>query len=528
MIVKILSKGGNGFAGVQYNERKNDQGTSELLAAENFGALGHGGAEISKADYINYLKMTAALNPRVTNKQFHAIVSTKERNHSPEELRDIAEQYLEKMGYGNNPYLIYSHTDTDNNHVHIVTTRVDKQGNKVDDSFERVRSQKVMQEILGQSAAEEVKRDVATSIEYTFKTIPQFKLLFEQKGYKVSEKDGQLQLIKFGQVQQSIQRTDIISKIERQESNEQAIADRAKQLKAIFKKYKVGLSGAELADLLKNKFGVDIVFHQKEEHQTPYGFTVLDHAKKFVFKGGEIMKLQELISRATDDEKVEKLKKLISALKPESEFTHLEKKVQELGFTLDKQGNVVSRGGGNIILTLDSQILKGLKYQTRIQEASEYRVGNEAELKALAKLHYVRPEDLKTSTANLDQERNIIAEKMSAISQFYEINEGLQSLRLTLVKHLGNFYVIDKDSKVLIDYQKIDQKNISLHHAEYSDLDIKTAPGRVTSSDQGRTIRTDDSPKEATKNAASVTIALPNQVGEDGQASNKRKRKRKR
>ncbi len=54
------------------------------------------------------------------------------------------------MGYGDNPYLIYCHADTKNNHVHMVSTRVDKNGNKVDDTFEKIRSQKVLQEILNQ------------------------------------------------------------------------------------------------------------------------------------------------------------------------------------------------------------------------------------------------------------------------------------------------------------------------------------------------------------------------------------------
>ena len=64
MIIKILSSAKN-FEGIDYSERKNDQGKSRLLKAENFGALGHQIDETKKADYINYMKLVSDANPRV-------------------------------------------------------------------------------------------------------------------------------------------------------------------------------------------------------------------------------------------------------------------------------------------------------------------------------------------------------------------------------------------------------------------------------------------------------------------------------
>jgi hypothetical protein len=61
------------------------------------------------------------------------------------------------MGYGDNPFLIYHHSDTDNNHVHMVSTRVDKNGDKVDDTYEKIRSQKTLQTILQQDPQMEAK-----------------------------------------------------------------------------------------------------------------------------------------------------------------------------------------------------------------------------------------------------------------------------------------------------------------------------------------------------------------------------------
>ncbi|MGB4400556.1 MAG: hypothetical protein WBJ10_14380, partial [Daejeonella sp.] len=46
--------------------------------------------------------------------------------------------------------------------------------------------------------------------------------------------------------------------------------------------------------MLKAKFGVQILFHAKDD-KPPYGYTILDHARKAVFKGGEVMSLKEFI-----------------------------------------------------------------------------------------------------------------------------------------------------------------------------------------------------------------------------------------
>ena len=168
MIIKILSSAKN-FSGIKYNERKNDSGESELLCAKNFGGLSFQ-SDLVRADYINYMKAIGSLNPRVKNKQFHAVISVKGKSMPVDKLMDVGIQYLDKMGYGNNPYLIYHHDDTDNTHIHLVTTRVDKNGLKVDDSFEKLRSQKVMHEILLRDSLYEADTDISSALKYNFST----------------------------------------------------------------------------------------------------------------------------------------------------------------------------------------------------------------------------------------------------------------------------------------------------------------------------------------------------------------------
>lgn len=144
MVVVVL-KAATSFAGIDYNERKNEEGKSELLVAENFAMNPD---NLKKSDYIAYMESVCRTNPAVKAKQFHAVISCKGREYSAEDLKNVALQYINKMGYGNNPYMIYFHSDTENNHVHIVSTRVQKNGQKVKDNMEAVRSQKVINPIL--------------------------------------------------------------------------------------------------------------------------------------------------------------------------------------------------------------------------------------------------------------------------------------------------------------------------------------------------------------------------------------------
>ncbi|MCK5368567.1 MAG: relaxase/mobilization nuclease domain-containing protein, partial [Cyclobacteriaceae bacterium] len=243
MIIKILSSAKN-FAGINYNERKNDTGESELLCAKNFDGLSFQ-TDLVRADYINYMKTIGSLNPRVKNKQFHAVISVKGKSMSVDKLVDVGVQYLDKMGYGSNPYLIYHHGDTDNTHIHLVTTRVDKNGRKVDDSYEKLRSQKVMHEILSRDPLYEADTSITNALKYNFSTEAQFKWLLELQGFKVRESRGNSigkpegwEIIKYGEVLRVLDPNSVDKRIDSYTFPKQRVA----QLKALFLKYSVGLS----------------------------------------------------------------------------------------------------------------------------------------------------------------------------------------------------------------------------------------------------------------------------------------------
>ena len=69
---------------------------------------------------------------------------------------------MKQLGYGSQPYIVFKHSDIERKHIHIVSLRVDSEGNKINDSFERRRSKRITDEIerlwnLKPSTRQEIK-----------------------------------------------------------------------------------------------------------------------------------------------------------------------------------------------------------------------------------------------------------------------------------------------------------------------------------------------------------------------------------
>ena len=62
---------------------------------------------------------------------------------SDEQLTQIAKEYMEALGYGNQPYIVFKHNDIAREHIHIVSLRVDSKGRKINDKYEGRRSKKI-------------------------------------------------------------------------------------------------------------------------------------------------------------------------------------------------------------------------------------------------------------------------------------------------------------------------------------------------------------------------------------------------
>jgi hypothetical protein len=306
MIAKIMQSA-KSFQAVYYNEHKVSEQKAQFLGATNFPITS---TSWDKNQYISYLNKVADLNPNVSSRQFHAVISTKGTAHDSATLKRIAEAYLSKMGYDKNPYLLYFHQDTDNNHVHIVTTRVNTEGVKVAHSFERKRSLNHIQTIMNQieqTAKNELPiLDVIQSYHYT--TENQMLLLAHQLGYETTkDQEGNIRFQRDNITFSVIEKEAIEERIkvsERQQTTPE-IEHRKQQLKAILMKYESVITDnteAQLQKIAKKKFGVEIIFHRGNNSENPFGYTLIDHSHKQIYKGSDVVKLSELFKaeRAND------------------------------------------------------------------------------------------------------------------------------------------------------------------------------------------------------------------------------------
>lgn len=289
MIVHILPPSAT-FKAVSYNTNKIERDKGELMKVANFGSL-QGLGHLRPEDYRQYLQMVSAQNKRVSFPQLHAVISAKGKEYSKETLTEIATKWLAAMGYAEQPYLIVFHKDTDNNHVHIVSTRIGRDSKKISSSFENLRAISNLNRIMGIDEQRSAKQDIKDALSYSFSTKAQFMMLLENNSYTLKEVGNELAVIKFGMKQDTVDLEKVQEIIKQWQPN----MGRKAQLKAIVHKYAGLYDTPGFTAMVKEKFGLELVFHAKGD-QAPYGYTVIDHFTKIVFKGGELMPVKALLA----------------------------------------------------------------------------------------------------------------------------------------------------------------------------------------------------------------------------------------
>lgn len=334
MVAKVIS--GKNIRGLlNYNENKVGEGVAHCIAASGFGCDPHG---LTFSDKLNRFRKVTALNQKVRTNAIHISlnfdVTEKLTN---EQLSTIVSDYMTRIGFGEQPYLVYRHTDAAHPHVHIITTNVQRDGKRIDiHNIGRNQSEKARKEIeiaYGLVRAEsrkkkqglepfqvekavygksETKRSISNVVRmvtrsYKYTSLPELNAVLRQfnviadrgaEGTQMHSKKGLLYSLldekgnKTGVPirASSIYYRPILVNLEKQFKLNEALRKPFREgLKdAINQVLKKRLSKDEFIKALANK-GVFVLFRENEEGRI-YGVTFVDNRNKVVFNGSDLGK----------------------------------------------------------------------------------------------------------------------------------------------------------------------------------------------------------------------------------------------
>ena len=141
MIAKISATENLGGA-LGYNFKKVEKGeVSILLAAELYQS---NDGNYTMEDVLADMQALIPKKCRTKKTVFHCSLNPHpDEKLSDETLMQIAKEYMEALGYGKQPYIVFKHNDIAREHIHIVSLRVDGEGEKINDRFEKRRSKKI-------------------------------------------------------------------------------------------------------------------------------------------------------------------------------------------------------------------------------------------------------------------------------------------------------------------------------------------------------------------------------------------------
>ncbi|KFF17775.1 relaxase/mobilization nuclease domain-containing protein [Flavobacterium hydatis] len=129
-MVAIIKTGHSIHKVFYYNENKVKENVAECIGAGNYPIdVDKMGLTIKLNRFLKQLE----LNENVKRNSVHISINfDPSENHSKEKLMAIADSYMEKIGFGEQPYLVYQHHDSGHAHIHLVSINVQRDGTRID------------------------------------------------------------------------------------------------------------------------------------------------------------------------------------------------------------------------------------------------------------------------------------------------------------------------------------------------------------------------------------------------------------
>lgn len=336
MVAKVIS--GKDIKGaLNYNEQKVMQGKAQLIHANGFLKEP---ALLSFYDKLNRFTALNEQNQRSRTNTLHISLNfDASEKLQTDKLSLIASTYMDKIGFADQPYLVYEHNDASHPHVHIVTTIIQPGGKRIpihylgknqsesarkeiEQEFSLMkasRKQREQQDVLRSADVKkivygkaETRRSISTVVRavtrsYRYTSLPELNAalhhfnviadrgretsrMFQRKGLIYGLLDEKGKRIGIPLKASAIVGKPTLAFLEKQFALNQVLRKPFKEVlkKSIDTAIRSARSQREFSSSLAAS-GVSVVFRSNAEGRT-YGITFVDHVNKTVFNGSDLGK----------------------------------------------------------------------------------------------------------------------------------------------------------------------------------------------------------------------------------------------
>ena len=333
MVAKIVN--GKSMRGILiYNEKKVEQGEATIIMASGFAVdIDH----LNLNQKILRFKNLTDLNPTVKTNAMHISLNFDVADSlNTKKLQQIAQAYMEQIGFGEQPYIVYQHLDSAHPHIHIATTIIKKDGKRkythnigrlvseparkaIEEQFFLIKAQGRNQgtpfvlkpAIYGQKPTKQIINSILHAIikNYSFTSLAEFNailtqfniglsrgtedsIMFQKRGLLYSILDENQDPIGVPIKASSFYSQPTLKNLEKEflgsiEKRKPLRENLKRRVQVLLDKYNSLTKRTLISELAKQHIAV--IFRQSEKGII-YGLTFIDHKQKTVFNGSDLGK----------------------------------------------------------------------------------------------------------------------------------------------------------------------------------------------------------------------------------------------
>ncbi len=334
----MVAKVGHGtslFGAISYNKLKVDDENGKVLFAQHIIESADGNFQMQ--DILHSFEPYLAANKRTEKPVIHISLNPNPADKvSDEAFSEMAQRYMNELGFGEQPYIVFKHIDIERTHIHIVSVRIKADGSCISDAYEKRRSMDICRALerdFNLTPAEKgerqsviplqkvnyrqgnLKRQVSNAVRelsksYQFQTIGEFRALLSVFNLTAEEVKGEHKGVPYNGLVYSVldekgEKTGnpFKSSLFGKTVGYDALQRKMEKDKAVWKTDKATKNRLR-ADILQTilqsknrksfeknllKKGISVVLRENEQGRI-YGATFIDHMSKTVLNGSRLGK----------------------------------------------------------------------------------------------------------------------------------------------------------------------------------------------------------------------------------------------